>query len=131
MPVKIYMAALFSAVSACAATASYVDTAPPNPPRAAASVALLFGNGPLNCTYREIGYVEGESRLSSPADAINAMRREAGLRGADAIVLIDHQDPGGHHGEGGHNFAGVAIAFVGSPCTQSILRNGRAPSPTL
>ena len=109
---------LLTAAPACAATASYIDTGPASAPKPPEDVALLFGNGPLNCTYREIGYVEGESNLSGPADAIIAMRRAAARRGADAIVLIDHQDGAGHHGGAGHNYSGVAIAYTGEPCTQ-------------
>ena len=130
--IRVLALPLFSLACACGATASYVATAPAASPHPAESVALMFGAPPSNCNYREVGYVEGESNNATPADALNAMRAQAGSRGADAIVLIDHQDPGGHHGPTGHNFSAVAIAFVGAPCSGTgLLRANAAPVLTL
>jgi len=127
MSIAIRLAVPCLLVSACAARASYVGMAPAGPPRPSDTVAIMFGSPPLNCAYREVGYVEGESNNQAPADALEAMRVQAGRRGADAIVLIDHQDPSGHHVPTGHNFSAVAITFVGMRCEGTGLLPQRSP----
>lgn len=121
---RVAVASVILPIAACGATASYVATAPARAPRPVESVGLMFGRPPANCAYREVGYVEGQSNADVPANAINAMRAEAARRGDDAIVIIDHQDASGHHEAASHNFAAVAIEFVGTPCSGTGLLAG-------
>ena len=51
------------------------------------------------------------------AQKLEAMRAAAGQQGADAILVVDHQDGGGgHHDSYSHNYAAVALVFTDRAC---------------
>lgn len=102
----------------------YATTNPsttPTPPRPAEAVQLYFT--PPACPYVEIGYVETTPpvlrRDWTIEQKLRQMRDAAGQRGADAILVIGHNDTSGHGHEAkvtSHDFSAVALAFTGDAC---------------
>lgn len=65
---------------------------------------------PPRCPFVELGMLESQTRLSTMEKALFAMREAAGARGADGIILIDHQDTSDHRGRTNHSSRAIAIA---------------------
>lgn len=121
-------------IGGCVAPAvSYAPTNPaprPTAPRSAEEVAVIFT--PPACPYVEIGLVETTApvlrRDWTIPEKIERMRAAAAARGADAIVMLGHDDSaGGHHNTTvSHNYSGVAIAFLepAGRCAPAVTTSG-------
>lgn len=120
---KLALAAIAVLATACAGpSVQYAPTnrgLAPAPPRLGEAVLVLFT--PPSCPYVEIGYLETTPPVLQTdwtiPEKLQAMRAAAGRNGADAILVIDHQDGGGgHHASYSHNYAAVALAFADPAC---------------
>lgn len=103
------------ASAACGSSVSYAPfrTAPVTRQVAADAVDVFFGAP--GCPFIELGMLELQSKYSNLEESMFAMRAEAGARGADGIILIDHQDRSSDHGSASHSYSAIAISRV-QPC---------------
>lgn len=110
----------FLLLSGCAATTvQYAQIAPvrPHTSRPAADVAVLFREP--TCTFEELGLLE-----VTPApygvtlqDEVDLLRAEGGRRGANAIIMLGHNDTSGdkHHSSVLHAYSALAISITACP----------------
>ena len=99
------------ATAACGASVSYAPfrSAPVTRQLPAGVVEVFFT--PPRCAFVELGLLESRASFASMEEGLVAMREAAGARGADGIILIDHQDTGGeHHGSTTHTSRAIASA---------------------
>lgn len=111
--------------TACGATVAYAPfrSAPVTRQLPANAVEVFFT--PPRCPFVELGMLESQTKLTNLEDGLLVMREAAGARGADGIILIDHQDTSGdHHGTTSHSSRAIAIArdpaCAGDPASQYV-----------
>ena len=112
------------ATTACGASVSYAPfRSAPVTRQLTPDVVEVFYTPP-RCPFVELGMLESQTKFANTEDGLYAMREAAGARGADGIILIDHQDTGGDHGGATHSYGAIAIArdpaCVGDPASQYI-----------
>lgn len=126
MRLHLTLMPLIVSVAACSPLVSYTPTRADasRPPRPPSDVELYSISVPA-CPYEEIGIIEGHQRLAPEGRTLEAMRREAARRGADALLLLGSGHGGGVHARGSHDYAAVAIAYSEPMCTTETTSGGR------
>ncbi|MBZ0116196.1 MAG: hypothetical protein K8H88_04360 [Sandaracinaceae bacterium] len=81
------------------------------PPTTPERVWLLLSTP--RCPFQDVAFVEGESRGDSVDVTLELMRARAARYGADALVLVQHQD--GAHGNN-HAYNASAVVFTDPSC---------------
>lgn len=119
-------------VTGCGASVAYAPFRSTPPARRLPPEAVDVFFTPPRCPFVELGMLESQTRHSIET-AMFAMRAEAGAQGADAIVLIDHQDIGDHRGRTNHSSRAIAIArdpaCASDPASEYVGAYGRAYQP--
>ena len=118
MPNRLFFAILLA--SGCTATTvQYAQIAParPRPVQAPADVAVLFRDP--TCTFEELGLLEVTPSAygTTLQEEVDLLRAEGGRRGANAIIMLDHNDSSGdkHHSSVVHAYSALAISISSCP----------------
>ena len=116
MPTVKWILALtiVSSTAACGPTVSYAPFRPAPIARQVPSSAVEVFFTPPRCAFVEIGMLESQTTFSTLSEGLDTMRAQAGARGADGIILVDHQDGTDDH-HGGMSHRSRAIAIVRDP----------------
>lgn len=123
---------LLIAISGCAATTvQYAQIGPvrPRPVVAAPDVAVLFRDP--TCSFDELGMLEVQpgAYATSLQEQVDLLRVEAGKRGANAIIMLSHNDTATGHHQPIVRHAYTALAISISSCTTiGVRRRSTAPN---
>ena len=106
MTMKWILSAALLTATACSTTVSYAPFRQgPIAQRVSADAVEVFYTPP-RCAFVELGMLESQATFSSMAEGLAAMRSAAASRGADGVILVDHQDGSG----GGHTTSTTHIS---------------------
>lgn len=108
---------LFTGCAATSVQYAQIATARPRATRSAADVAVLFRDP--TCTFEELGLLEVTAGAygTTLQEQVDLLRGEAGKRGANAIIMLGHNDTaaGQHHSSSSsvqHAYSALAISIA-------------------